>query len=377
MQCHIATLVMTLLLAQSEVDEAQFDRIVRGSYSQIKDIVFVFEGSSRWAGVEHQDERLQEGEQVFQGTYAWREDGAKLLDTYRHYLFRGHLTFHHDTAAQIKDKLTAISREPDRREADTFPVESRANPRSMNDSLSPQSIFYQCYFTAPRSPLSKYEFEGWDEVDGHKCMKVRFLHVSEDDMSNAWGFTRFWIDIERGAHPLKEEAWSHGNLLLRTHGIQLARVSSKDRSSYWLPVRGIRDGYASGVDKNKHIIYTSTPYSQVTISIVEGSIRINEGIPDKQFSIYWRGGFPETDALKRQRTDFASIPLPPPVSKDPLKVRERLENRLREAERQSRALDASSPARETWKWPFLLQIVLITLGVTSLAGIAIRNWRRR
>ena len=78
--------------------------------------------------------------------------------------------------------------------------------------------------------------------------------------------------------------------------------------------------------------------------MVAGFPRFNQGLADKLFSVDYNGTLPETNGLRTQRRLFQSIP-PPWLQqrrKDPASLQRELDERLAEADNQSKELDASS-----------------------------------
>jgi hypothetical protein len=71
------------------------------------------------------------------------------------------------------------------------------------------------------------------------------------------------------------------------------------------------------------------------------------------------------------------MPTPPPIRTDPAGVQERLDRNLAEADRQSERLIASSPARQAWDWPLLIQIILTSVGTISLGVAGWWKWGGR
>ncbi len=122
------------------------------------------------------------------------------------------------------------------------------------------------------------------------------------------------------------------------------------------------------------------------MAIVAGSIQANPDLPDALFSVYRTSALPLPGELERiakaagsggLRRQFAGQKEPEWQKTDPVSIRKRIDDKLAEADQQSRELQASSPARQSWSWTTLAQLGLAGVGAALLAGVAIRKGRGR
>jgi len=164
----------------------------------------------------------------------------------------------------------------------------------------------------------------------------------------------------------------HGALLLRW----------PDGSAFWLPVRSVRRSF----DDEDRIF--GEPLYERSMAIVEGSLQLNPDLPNALFSVARASALPLPGELERiekgaksgkLRLQFESqpTPKPEPLKTDPVSVRGRIDKHLAEANRQSKELEASSPARRSWDGAMALQLGFAAAGVALLGGVAARKWRNR
>lgn len=372
------------------IDVDQFTRMMPVLYAPIHDISFVFEGEVRFVGPaslpEQKGKKPEDFGQRFQGAYALRSDKAALLDVY----YRGFpelAPFVHDKLATLGNgKFEILGQTPDlKRGRDAKRVENGSLSR-INVSRSPQSFYYLWYFLnniyTIKVKSKNYQFLGWENVDGNRCLRVRIAAPPGLGPIDRGDYTDFSIDLERGGHPLRVESYEKSRLFTRLSGVELRQFPTPDGKKVWLPVRGRRDSFVweHSVPGFDIPIFSENQY------MVDGSLRINQGLPDSFFSVDEGRGFEGTAASDRLRGRFASLslrrefealPPPPPFRTDPAGVRERLERQLAEADRQAKVLDASSEARAATPWTLILQTILVVAGVACLGGALAWRWRGR
>jgi hypothetical protein len=361
----------------SDVSPAEFARLMEGLHADVQDSSFVYEGWSRGvplgqtieedlkAGTAHRD-----GEADYQGGYSFRADGATRLDIYIDYTRdnKAHKSFSSRKLEVILDhKRLSIDQMPDQRnEQETV---SGGIPGVFNHPCSPERINYDWFFRTLGDPtIRHYEFLGWEDIDGHRCLSVQLDEV--------WGLpdqvperptVRFWIDIERGGHPLQVEFRRGEKIRMRVADVKLESQVGADGRERWFPVRGVAYMYIFlGRD------FTNRPVAYETYEVLDGTVRFNQNLPDAFFSLDWKGSVPENEQLATRRKEFRK----PPRRYDPEGIKQHLAEALAAAEKQSAQLEASSPAREQWSWTTLAQASLATVGVATLLGVAIRRWGR-
>lgn len=345
----------------------QFLRILSGLHSEIRDITFVFEGGS---GLFKDGVVKPDG--TYQGLYSFRADGATLLDVFSHPLEEnkpGMRTIH----AILKGKMEGVSQVPDI--GILQPEMTEAVPGVLNKPLSPERILYYWYFMTLGDPEAfNYQGQGWEDIDGHRCLKVQLdqIRKTRSERVGKTPLVRFWIDMDRGGHPLKVEFSDGTDLVMRTK-IQLSRFTTTDGKLIWLPANGETDtfGYQGRVVK---VDRSSTPMYRETYTIVDGSVRLNESLIDSYFSIKKNRKLPDVGGLRKFQREVAKTT---PLRTDPVGVKERLDKNLAEAERQSEGLVATSTARQTWSSSLVIQSLLVTIGALSIGAAVLWKWRTR
>jgi len=364
------TLLLTLALVSQtpdadELSAGQFLRIMNGLHSGIQDVTFVYEGTVRQV-----DSSVQRS---FQGLYSFRSDGATLVDVFSrpanddapdsrsiHAILNGSL----ETVRQVPD-LGYLAQQNAR------PQSSKGGPGTLNMHKSPERILYLWYFQTLEDPEHYgYEFQGWEKVDGHVCAKVQLYRSPKDVALNSKNpsLVRFWVDLQRGGHPLKAE-FSRGPTLRIRNEIQLGRVRVSSEESIWFPIRGVTETFDDGKLSFRE-----------TYAVVDGSLRLNQGLDDSDFtvSIAQNKRLPDVGGLRQRQEQLEeqweeAKRIPPPRT-DPEGVKERLDKQLAEAERQAKQLEASSAARQRWGTTSVAQISLVLFGAVLLIGSVYWKW---
>ncbi len=372
-----AMLVLMTLLDGPTVGPAEFARLMQGLHGDVHDVSFVYEGWTR--GVppgSSVEEDIKSGpahrvwEVNYQGGYSFRADGATRLDRYVDYTMDGkkHKSFSsHDVKVIFKSKMHSVSLAPGER--DGTPMLGGGGAGVLNGPFSPERIHYSWFFRTLRDPAKKgYKFMGWEDVDGHRCLKVQF--------DATWGLPeqmedrpviRFWIDMKRGGHPLQIEFLSGERPRMRVARIELQQVADSDVER-WFPVSGVMYEYPFLASE-----YTGRAVGYEAYQVLHGTVRFNQDLPDAFFSLDWKGSIPETKQSATRRKEFRK----PLRRYDPEGIRQHLAEELDEAEKQSRQLEASSPAREPWNWTMLGQACFALVGAATLLTAGVRRWISR
>jgi hypothetical protein len=366
-------LLSVSVLAQSvssEVDAAQFARLTQGLLSRFQDVTLVYEGGL--LRTDNEDERM-----TYQGLYSFRSDGATLLDLYSR---PADLSKMHNRRinAILNKKLNALYQVPDR--GYTQPDTSGGGAGVLNFPTSPERILYLWYLQTLGDPDAYgYEFQGWEYVDGHRCLRAQLSVIAK----RKWGtwrgdkpYIRLWIDVERGGHPLKVEFLRGSNLYMRSDKIQLGREALPDGTMAWFPLSGETNSFTTP-SKTGGDEYHSSPVYRETYAVVDGSVRLNQGLPDTYFTVDRKNATFADREMTRLKQELDATPQPPPMRTDPASVKQRIGKLLAEADRQSRRLEASSAARQAWGMATFIQYLSGSIGFLLLLGAAIWRWRSR
>ena len=293
--------VVTSQAGGTEVDGDRFLKLMHGCMSPIHDVSLTAEGHRRYVGpadAEHDSERL---EMKFQVSYAFRSDGATLLDSYIHGLSQKR-PFVHETMAMLQGRLESLTRVPDVKRRDVIMVES-GGPGSFNKSGSPESILYLSFFQGLRTLDERdYQFRGWDNVDGHHCLRVQMNYFRRQNKGDRV-IIHFWIDMGRGGHPLKVEHHVGTKLNIRIDKILLDRYTAEDGELVWLPSAGEISRFSRGKCE-----FYEHPITVEEIKVVNGSVSVNAKPSDRIFTVKGRGKRLRNDPVKAGPTGIRESP---------------------------------------------------------------------
>lgn len=331
------------------LDVHQFMALMKQLHADFKDVVFIYEGGWEFVGAGSRDAGASEEEGAdYQGTYAYRTDGAMFLDTYKRWPQRDRPLLR-TTAAVLHGRTEETDRVADTKE-EAIRTHDTASLGEFDRPDSAQRIFLLWWFQHLTDvDMMNFKYHGEETIDGHRCLRVEldlFPGVTDPQRTRQ----TFWVDVNRGGHPIQVEERRGGDLLARTR-ILLKEVPRADGGMMWFPINGTAEFFLSG-DKVSGSVQVRETYG-----VVVSSLRINSGLPDSAFSIDWNGGYPDTAALAEFKRQFASYKRPPPERTDYAGVQERLDESLKTADAQSKALEASAPSREPWSLTTTLQLV--------------------
>lgn len=360
--------ILLLCVALLQTDEgalggANLAHILRGMYSDLQDVEFVYEGHIKYVG-DSTDPEHTRFDKTFQGIFAFRSDGSAHDDSYRHDRVG---VFSRNVQSRLGGIGTHQSQMPQRGEV---PLEPESQPRSLEALIKPMSPM-RIYFI-PRLVYSNVhevdtEFSdlGWELVGDRRCRKVRYRY--KDHPNNPTWI--YWLDMDRGGNPIKHEYYVYGHLAMSCDDIRLDRVASKDGRWFWLPVEGRCNSYLQGPKPDD---FADTPRTEEYYSIVEGTVLINQGLPDRRFGPDWTT-VPKTELLASTIRAFRDQP---PRKLDTASVERDLEELLKVADQQSeqlvasQGLDAGIMGRI-----FSLRSALMVVGIVLLAygGLRMRS----
>jgi len=384
----LITLALSLLGVADlpPIDAGQFAAIVKERSAPLKSLAFVYEGRMEWVGPGNLVERPGTFDQEYQGAFLYRSDGAALFDLYMRRatptaeVRRRKMSVLH---GRLEDATRSTAGSPFSDPA----RDVRVGPRtieSFSKTDSPRDLLMTTWdlsFTGDQLRSVNFLAEGWEEVDGRNCLKVR-LDLSLNDDRRERDFRRYWVDLERNAQVLRMEYYQDKKTITRVDITAIVARKLPDGSAFWLPVRSVRRSFDDG-DR-----IFGEPLYERSMAIVEGSLQLNPDLPDALFSVARASALPLPGELERiekgaksgkLRLQFESqpTPKPEPLKTDPVSVRGRIDKHLAEANRQSKELEASSPARRSWDGAMALQLGFAAAGVALLGGVAARKWRNR
>jgi len=372
----------------TEVSPRAFANLMSALYEPFHSVSFVYEGEQSYQGVALRDvgtRRTAAPRTVFQGVYAYKHHGSVFLDVFSEPL-GSEAALVHETLALSKDGRLEKNRSlPDRHGVNGQPrVVPGGSVWSIFSRYSPEDFFVLSRMSQYIEHLDRcdYEYIGWEEIDGHRCLHVRLLAIPGAGEGPGPHYHKsYWLDCDRGGHPLRVELERGGDVLWRIADVRLEEYKDRARS-YWLPVSARVEKY----DWKNRI--HRRPVVVTTYALVRGSVRINEEIPDELFHAERVNGIsPIYEALGLARVDnpltldetaaalAAQAPDPSERAVGPAGVAERLDRMLEEAERQAELLEASSPARPAQVATRWTSIGLVAFGFVVIAAAVAWKWR--
>ena len=270
--------------AGDPLDRASLTQLVEHLAAEIQDAEFLYEGQTkqlrlidfsncrRPLAAANKSMTLEDFSSTFQGRFAFRADNATHLSLGRQPA-KADDPWQKEITCTLASKLSKRRLIPDR----GGPI----NP----DTTEPGGILSimseghpLIFFALPRLLIeakakdATYRFVGWERVDGHRCLVVEF------DLIRAKRPTRFWVDVERGGHPLKIERESDGALIMRIDQVEIGRFLDEKGKEVWFPTYGRSTSFMRGEGEG-------SPMAVNTMGIIDGSLKLNQGLPDERFTL--------------------------------------------------------------------------------------------
>ncbi len=376
----IAIMIMACLATGAVRGEAvsreDLLRLLRASREKLSDVEFVYEGSLkqlRNPDFEKVPKRFRNPHPLgpddamrFQGRFAYRRDGRAHLDLYT-WQAPGEHPVTRNVACLIGDGKVHLQ---------TFhpgggPLgPALSEPGGISYFLGGYRPWHFDVFPWLVSLLSdsghyEYEFVGWEDLGGRRCLAVRL-----QDLAKVY-INEFWIDLERHGNVLRFDEVVRGKRISQAIDVDLVQVSDARGEIFWLPTRG---RYVCFQD-----LWTllDEPVTEETFGIIQGTLLINRGLRNDRFMLAYRPG--ATAAVAVQRAGTAAVA----VQRKDSTIRtvdgsksldDRLDSMLAEADRQSSELEASSPdrsgtPRNFWSW------ALAGAGIVSILSAAVLRRR--
>lgn len=206
-------------------------------------------------------------------------------------------------------------------------------------------------------------YEGTEEIDGAPCERYAIVLGREPYPIETGLVDRFWIDMGRNGHVLRHEEWNKGQLLTTASEIVLEDFGVGG-DTIWLPVSGTVksvDGDVTNSVENYRVLH--------------GSVKINRGIRDAEFSIKYPVGTPISDHLRGVVYEFGQDRRPPP--EDVTDAQARLQEALRKAQDTRSELVAASWSRGGWtNWAFWAPFSVFLAGALATVALSIARARR-
>jgi hypothetical protein len=154
---------------------------------------------------------------------------------------------------------------------------SGGGPGAFFRSDSPETFQFLWRYQSLKQPGDfGYEFLGWEEVDGHRCAHIAFDAHPEIEKPTRY---EIWVDLDRGAHPLRTKN-SHGkNTVYIIDQIILTEFTLPAGEKVWFPVSGRYSKYFGGGE------YFDEPMGVSNLYVLNGTLRFNQGLGDGVFRV--------------------------------------------------------------------------------------------
>jgi hypothetical protein len=225
-------------------------------------------------------------------------------------------------------------------------------------------------------PKKSMIHEGTQEIDGHPCEIVSFLlgpGYDQNVVTDKLIVIRYFLDMKRGAMPIRFENWRNGEMTERTIDIVLEKFEAEDKKSIWLPISARHEFLTVASDREQFPDRKlGTPFSVETFEIRKESIRINSGIKDDRFVLRYPDGAMITEkSVESRRNARNKATQPPPI--DRKVAQDQLEAKLKEGEETRSEIIATSTARRDGSnlWTFAFS----GLGVVSILTVLLLKFR--
>ncbi len=347
-------------------------------HASFQDITFLHEGFFLRVPRKPSDPA---SETRFQSFYAYRSDGATLHDIF---LFGQE---DRPDARQIRSvlhgRLEMFDASPDHqpRVRDREPATGGGGAGSLAGPDSPERIFLAWYFATLTDPAEHdYATQGWEEVDGHRCLKVRMLNQPKSLLKGWVGglpILKLWVDLVCG-YPRRIEYYRGDDLVYRTEISRLERLPLPDGRLIWFPAEGTTSQY-QGRDDQRRLVFRKEPFVRETRKILLNTVKFNQNLSDSYFSAKKHALVANDEGLRKLQRELEKKPVTqmknPPS--DPESIQKRLDEALAGADHQSKRLEASSAARSGAGWFGVLIGGLGVFGLLLLGGAGLWYWRCR
>lgn len=196
------------------------------------------------------------------------------------------------------------------------------------------------------SPKTRLVHEGDTVIDNHKCEIFSFVMGKDYEtttIKNASGLFRFYLDMERGGHPLKAELIIANEINWQVGGIQLEQFATPTGAKFWLPTSGRFETLFPRNSKYEGEYKPGEVVNLETYSVMKGSVKINKLPDDKMFILKLKDGTVITDKIKNKRTRQGETVKSKPVNLEQAEAQ--LKALIKEGEMNGQEVKATSIAK--------------------------------
>jgi hypothetical protein len=348
--------------------------------SSFQDVSFIHEGTLEMLDA---GSGKTESTTHFQTFYAYRYDGATVLDSFSQSADNPKVRV---ISSILHNRSEVLDATPDRgppvgvRTAESRP----GGPGSLVRYDSPERIFLPWYFSTLGDALD-HDFKslGWEDRSGHRCLRVSMLRRPKTLLKGWVGglpYIHLWIDLQRDGYPIRYEYYRGEELETRGEVTRMERLQLPDGRPIWFPAEGRTWGFL-GKGESGGLVRKKDPSTTETHRVLINTVKFNQGFNDAFFSVKKHALVASDEGLRKlQRELEAESAVQVKADKlanDPESRRKRLDLALEEAERQAKGLEASSAARSGAGWFDVLNGGLAVSGVILLCVVTYWRWKTR
>lgn len=364
----------------SEINKAQLVSILHDARANLRDVEFIFEGTQTTFRFPSTDSRYPESMRlsvkykkpadmgvIYQGTLAWRNDGSTHLDNSFRPAAEQALPYR-----EIKALVNGtISERRWQLDGKAIPNADQVRDGHIGGLLGLGSPFYLVGFPyllilLESGTYYQYEFVEWTRVGDVGCVHVKLTSVNPK--TGTIGEVRhYWLDLEHGAHVIQEEdRTGDGQLVLSIDDVKLGQVVTKKGEIIWFPVSARVRDYSDGP-----FVYSSKPIAEVECHIVDGTMKLNQGLGDSRFNLDY--GLDDATLAQFQKTKSKTTAIRPRIistRSDRRKIQEGLDKA------DTPEAVSSSPARAPWYLKHGYSLIALGVAITVFIVASVLQQRR-
>ncbi|MDX2036968.1 MAG: hypothetical protein SFX72_09975 [Isosphaeraceae bacterium] len=351
---------------EAKLDQNQFHEIMRKLHQDWTDVTLIFEGESKRTGSE--EKTKADRNFSFQGEFSANSRGEWYQETFAKSLFGDREVRAVEAVSEKKGYQAAAAPTPGSKSRG---VRTELYPRGiMRAVYSPAQYLFPFHFIRLTSiEVYAYEFLGWEDVDGVRCLKV-MIDNAPRNTSSLHAIRHYWLDLARGGHALRIRTLRGGRLSQEIDGIVLQEFKT-DRGPRWFPVQArISEYFRDGISE-------PSPFNVELNYAVRDTVVLNKGLPESTFDVWERlnsPGHPRVNGL-RSIVDQKYLKRYAKSNED-RRPKEAVEAHLEKAEAQREVLDASKSAGDERNWTSLTQS-LVPAAAAVLVCVGLVWWRTR
>jgi hypothetical protein len=338
-------------------------------YSSIESVECIYEGWLMFLVDPESGKKETKGIEQFQGRLLYTRNGNLRVDYYITNLLDGLIT--QRSYSSVNDQTTITSKRgnlPRRfvnRETQQGNVTMLELPYTMN------RYFFVPIFRAYRKHgLHRLVFQKWENIDGHDCLVAVLEEDAAAGIPPSSFVTTFWIDMERGGHPIRVDNHDKQQLRSRTM-IQLDAFEDSTGKRHYLPVSATEDSYLTLKG------YSREPGARDQYKTVMESVVVNGPVGPERFRL---GGardqaHPGLAAIETKLTE-QSIAVEPLFRMDRGSIEKRLNEAVRKAEEGNQVVRVSQPP-PPGGWLEILRWAMIGIAILLLTGVIAMRVKER